>query len=460
MIFSRMATWVASDADPKDYWNFNEDDYDWLTSEIQSLNLAQTLNENEEQLAAHHVVDDIHVAARPLTIDEHNVIDNYHDLVTEDDAPTEESSTTDVDKFTGEKNDSSTAASDVKNDETGEIETCQQPKEVVTETENVSQYRDDVTLTNHSVSLDPAREETCPSPTIAYQEDDDLEEYLNDYYMDDIYADAEAESKPRITYERDFLLSLRYAQPNVAAPSGVPDELIDELEVPAPAQQKGVKVIKLGRALDAEVCLNKSKDAWRPKNTAANNSNEDSTAATVKKFRSILNKITPEKFEKLMGQICDLEIKTTDCLEQIIDTIFDTAVNDQTFSEIYAKICKRLEMRKVKDVGEDGSQEKRFRTLLLNRCQKAFMQNISATGTAKTGIDNTVGTGMTQEEEEEATLKKKIKRLGNIRLIGELYKNGILIERIVHDCIIRLLKIEEEITLESGILMYFLRHLV
>ena len=155
MIFSRMATWVASDADPKDYWNFNEDDYDWLTSEIQSLNLAQTLNENEEQLAAHHEVDDIHVAARPLTIDEHNVIDNYHDLVTEDDAPTEESSTTDVDEFTGEKNDSSTAASDVKNDETGEIETCQQPKEVVTEMENDSQDRD---VTNHSVSLDPARD--------------------------------------------------------------------------------------------------------------------------------------------------------------------------------------------------------------------------------------------------------------------------------------------------------------
>lgn len=59
----------------------------------------------------------------------------------------------------------------------------------------------------------------------------------------------------------------------------------------------------------------------------------------MKKLRAILNKLTPEKFETLSGQVKELEIDNTERLCAVIDLIFEKAISEQAFSTTYARLC-------------------------------------------------------------------------------------------------------------------------
>ncbi|KAI7724519.1 hypothetical protein M8C21_028969, partial [Ambrosia artemisiifolia] len=56
----------------------------------------------------------------------------------------------------------------------------------------------------------------------------------------------------------------------------------------------------------------------------------------------ILNKLTPEKFDILKGQLIDSGITTADILEGVISLIFDKAVLEPTFCPMYAQLCSDL----------------------------------------------------------------------------------------------------------------------
>lgn len=48
-----------------------------------------------------------------------------------------------------------------------------------------------------------------------------------------------------------------------------------------------------------------------------------SIVQVVKRMRGILNKLTPEKFEKLVGTVNQMPIDTTERLSAVIDLIFE-----------------------------------------------------------------------------------------------------------------------------------------
>jgi len=64
--------------------------------------------------------------------------------------------------------------------------------------------------------------------------------------------------------------------------------------------------------------------------------------ASLNMVVSILNKMTPQNFEKLSGQLCDLEITSSEMLRQVIGVIFDKAVDEPHFAVVYAALCVRL----------------------------------------------------------------------------------------------------------------------
>jgi hypothetical protein len=64
--------------------------------------------------------------------------------------------------------------------------------------------------------------------------------------------------------------------------------------------------------------------------------------ASLNAVVSILNKMTPQNFDKLSGQLCDLEITSSDMLRQVIGVIFDKAVDEPHFAVVYAALCARL----------------------------------------------------------------------------------------------------------------------
>lgn len=69
-----------------------------------------------------------------------------------------------------------------------------------------------------------------------------------------------------------------------------------------------------------------------------------------KKFRGILNKLTPQKFDRLMEKVKSLEINNQSRLEGIIDLVFEKAIDEPNFSEAYANMCSKLTTIKVTNI--------------------------------------------------------------------------------------------------------------
>lgn len=59
--------------------------------------------------------------------------------------------------------------------------------------------------------------------------------------------------------------------------------------------------------------------------------------------KAILNKITPQTFSKLSQQLCDINLSTAEMLDTLIHEIFEKAVDEPKFCQIYAETCHRIE---------------------------------------------------------------------------------------------------------------------
>eukprot|EP00741_Cyanophora_paradoxa_P002190 tig00000553_g2123.t1 len=122
----------------------------------------------------------------------------------------------------------------------------------------------------------------------------------------------------------------------------------------------------------------------------------------LKSIKGILNKLTLEKFEALLGQLMDGRISSLNLLRGTIGLIFDKAVTEPAFSAVYAQLCVRL-CEKLPEYSLDGHTEN-FRRLLLNKCQQEFEKQPSSEGLED----------LPKEEREYRMMLMKKAMLGNI----------------------------------------------
>ncbi|XP_071709008.1 eukaryotic translation initiation factor 4G-like [Rutidosis leptorrhynchoides] len=163
----------------------------------------------------------------------------------------------------------------------------------------------------------------------------------------------------------------------------------------------------------------------------------DEEQAKQRQLKGILNKLTPQNFEKLFDQVKQVNIDNANTLSGVIGQIFDKALMEPTFVEMYANFCARLSME-LPDFMSETKEKVTFRRLLLNKCQEEFERGVREEEEAnRTEEEGEVK--QTKEEREEKRVKARRRMLGNIRLIGELYKKKMLTERIMHGCIKKLL---------------------
>ena len=82
--------------------------------------------------------------------------------------------------------------------------------------------------------------------------------------------------------------------------------------------------------------LVKTDNRWRPQK------NVSAFVVAEKKVKSILNKMTKEKFERLSQQMVEIPIQSYAMLTMMIENIFDKAIDEPAFGDMYADLCVRL----------------------------------------------------------------------------------------------------------------------
>ncbi|KAF8176531.1 hypothetical protein BJ912DRAFT_930637 [Pholiota molesta] len=187
--------------------------------------------------------------------------------------------------------------------------------------------------------------------------------------------------------------------------------------------------------------LQASANRWDRKALAAD---AESPEMVDRKVKGLLNKLTMEKFDSISDQIIAWANKSEKekdgrTLIQVIRLVFEKATDEATWSEMYARLCRKMMEQisaKVQDDGIKNNEGKPiaggqlFRKYLLNRCQEDFERGWVAKET-------TAAAAAVKASDDKAKAKRQ--GLGLIKFIGELFKLQMLTERIMHECVKKLL---------------------
>ncbi|XP_037074878.1 eukaryotic translation initiation factor 4 gamma 3-like, partial [Pollicipes pollicipes] len=200
-------------------------------------------------------------------------------------------------------------------------------------------------------------------------------------------------------------------------------------------------------SLNRDVKLRETENAWKATYKASPGDLDDESRV-IRAFKGILNKITPNNIERLTGEIKKLELNTESRLHKMISTLFEKAVDEPMYADQYALLCVSMSKTEVESAEKDGKVN--FRKLLLTQCQREFEKDKSSELNRDERLkeiaeekDEEVKKEKMRSLEKEST-KMRLRSNGNIRFIGELYKLGMLTDRIMHQCIVKLVRDEHE----------------
>ncbi|VDM45190.1 unnamed protein product [Toxocara canis] len=201
------------------------------------------------------------------------------------------------------------------------------------------------------------------------------------------------------------------------------------------------------------VKLHKAENAWKHEISA----NVDKNQQLYKDIRGLLNKITPSTFEALSTDFLAFKVyQNKEQMSEVIDIIFDKAVEEPKFCPLYSDLCKK---QVVEESQESGKSE--FRSGILTRCQQTFetkrqdeINKKRAEAEAEPDVSRVLWKEKKQKELKlevmEMEAKERRRMFGNIGFIGQLFRHELIVPRILNWCIIHLLKNHSEAQAQGG----------
>eukprot|EP00443_Scrippsiella_acuminata_P008002 CAMPEP_0115188516 /NCGR_PEP_ID=MMETSP0270-20121206/11050_1 /TAXON_ID=71861 /ORGANISM="Scrippsiella trochoidea, Strain CCMP3099" /LENGTH=492 /DNA_ID=CAMNT_0002601699 /DNA_START=10 /DNA_END=1486 /DNA_ORIENTATION=- len=214
-------------------------------------------------------------------------------------------------------------------------------------------------------------------------------------------SDDQASPEPFLVYSVAVLLRLRAAAVcQQASTSGRPSSVLgytvrDAANFPdlVPSASPTAKAAPSPSSASSSPCSSpcSSPSSWAAQRHAAKavqrgeaGAGEADDAKIVRTARSILNKLTVEKFDSLYEQLATSGIRTMSHIQCLMQEVFEKATVQHHFIPMYADLCMRLE--------------------------------------ADPRID------------EEAKLVRKQRALGNVKFVGQLVARGMLSSRLLVHC--------------------------
>ncbi|RAL03533.1 putative eukaryotic translation initiation factor subunit eIF-4F [Aspergillus ibericus CBS 121593] len=228
----------------------------------------------------------------------------------------------------------------------------------------------------------------------------------------------------------------------------------------AKKEEEMAKAMPLTAGLDIKP-IQTSSTGWKPRSLnqpAAGPTPAGSTHMppdmVQRKVKSALNKMTPENFDRIAGQLLEIVSQSKDesdgrTLRQVIQLTFEKATDEAHWASIYAKFCKRMLESMSAEIKDENIHDKNgnvvaggslFRKYLLNRCQEEFERGWKVNLPPKPEGETEEAAMMSDEYYKAAAAKRR--GLGLVKFIGELYKLGMLTERIMHECVKKLVDYE------------------
>jgi hypothetical protein len=174
--------------------------------------------------------------------------------------------------------------------------------------------------------------------------------------------------------------------------------------------------------------LEESPTSWaaqlRARRNAASLATEDDDAAdaeVVRAVKSLLNKLTVEKFAQISKQLLEIKFTKARHVELLIKEVFEKATGQHHFIEMYADLCENFNTFFTENpISKD--KNKGFKRLLLNECQNSFERNLQP----PKDLDK-----LDFEERTIAEGKYKTRMIGNIRFVGALLARRMLASKVL-----------------------------
>lgn len=179
---------------------------------------------------------------------------------------------------------------------------------------------------------------------------------------------------------------------------------------------------------------------------------EDSVDAVEREISALLDQLTVQRFDSISDQLIawvnrSEKEKDAHTLVQVTRLVFEAGTDGTDSSEICARLCRKLMEQispKVQDANVKNTDGRPitgghlFRKYLLDRCHEEFERGWGKEWTAAAATENTAEAAL-YSEEYYAVSKARGRGLGVAKFIGELFKLQMLTERIMHECVKKLL---------------------